>query len=132
VATGGQQLAAPLPPVGYPATGSVGGRWFAPTLVSGLSRKVRTLAEDPLTPAPFRDPGQARPTPGAPSTLEGSAIGDVSGPPSGYSAPSLHPRYSVSQRADVPHDDATRASSLRRASARATPSLLPLERTPPA
>ncbi|KAM7311134.1 uncharacterized protein ISCGN_008041 [Ixodes scapularis] len=113
VATGGQPLAAPLPPVGYPATGSVSGRWFAPTLASGLSREVRTLAEDPMTPSPFRDPGQARPTPGAPSTLKGNAVGNMSGPPSGYSAPSLHPRDSVSQRADVPHDDATRASPLR-------------------
>ncbi|CAN8010977.1 unnamed protein product, partial [Ixodes pacificus] len=113
VATGGQPLAASLPPVGYSATGSVGGRWLSPTLASGLSREVRTLTEDPLTPSPFRDPGQARPTLGAPSTLEGNAVGDVSGPASGYSAPCLHPRDSVSQRADVPHDDATRASPLR-------------------
>ncbi|KAG0437478.1 hypothetical protein HPB47_017428, partial [Ixodes persulcatus] len=83
VATGGQPLAAPLPPDGYPATGSVGGRLFAPTLASGLSH-----------------PGQARRTPDAPSTLEGNAVGDVSGTPSGYSAPSLHPRGSVSQRAN--------------------------------
>ncbi|EEC11834.1 hypothetical protein IscW_ISCW008690 [Ixodes scapularis] len=113
MASGGQPLAAPQPPVGNPATGSVRGRWFAPTLASGLSHEGRTLAKDPLTPSPFRDPGQARPMPGTPSTLEWNAVGDVTGSPSGYSASPLHPRDSVSQRADVPHDDATRASIAR-------------------
>ncbi|KAG0438797.1 hypothetical protein HPB47_016868 [Ixodes persulcatus] len=102
----GQPLAAPLPPVSNPTSSSVGGRWFAPTLASGLSREVRTLAEDPLTPSPFRDPGQVRPASGAPSTVEGNAVGDVSEPPVVIAL--------LSQRADVPHDDATRASLLRK------------------
>lgn len=129
VATRGQPLAAPLPPVSNPTTSSVGGRWFAPTLASGLSREVRTLAEDPLTPSPFRDPGQARPVPGAPSTVEGNAVGDVSEPPVVIAL-----RLFI-RATQYPNGRMSRMMTLRgppfceRASACATPLLLPLERT---